>query len=243
MKIKKGDKFLCIKDVIMRFLKEVVYNKGNVYISDEDGCITDNTGYTSQRWRGLGKIHFKPLKDVDKMYTKATDRLRELHRDFTGTKLGNTDEADYFDNKYMNHKDFSFSAQSRLEGFYDKYGYDYVSEEVFIELNGLEEKSYDEDPYNWVNNAMKKSVISNKKDEIVQNNEQKDVFYYVPKEERANLFVSSGNTFNPKPYYDNSKGSLYKVATERGWNAYLFDLVKRLERGGKKDPLKQEIEK
>src|SRR5690606_15167308 len=49
--------------------------------------------------------------------------------------------------------------------------------------------------------------------------------------------------FNPQPHYDNSKGSLYKVATERGWNAYLFDLVKRLERGGKKDPLRQEIEK
>jgi len=47
----------------------------------------------------------------------------------------------------------------------------------------------------------------------------------------------------PPPYYDNTKGSLYKVATERNWNAYLFDIVKRLERGGKKDPLKQEIEK
>lgn len=44
-------------------------------------------------------------------------------------------------------------------------------------------------------------------------------------------------------YYDNSKGSLYKVATERGWNPYLFDIVKRCERGGKKDPLRQEIEK
>lgn len=49
--------------------------------------------------------------------------------------------------------------------------------------------------------------------------------------------------FNPKPYYNNSNGSLYKVATERGWSAYTFDVVKRLERGGKKDPLRQEIEK
>jgi hypothetical protein len=55
--------------------------------------------------------------------------------------------------------------------------------------------------------------------------------------------VSVNETFNPQPHYDNSKGSLYKVATERNWNAYLFDVVKRLERGGKKDPLKQEIEK
>lgn len=44
-------------------------------------------------------------------------------------------------------------------------------------------------------------------------------------------------------YYNNDNGSLYKVATERGWNSYLFDIVKRLERGGKKDPLTQEIDK
>lgn len=55
--------------------------------------------------------------------------------------------------------------------------------------------------------------------------------------------VRKTETFNPQPHYDNSKGSLYKVATERGWNPYVFDVVKRLERGGKKDPLKQEIEK
>lgn len=49
--------------------------------------------------------------------------------------------------------------------------------------------------------------------------------------------------FNPQTHYDNSKGSLYKIGTDRKWNPYLFDVVKRLERGGKKDPLKQEIEK
>lgn len=49
--------------------------------------------------------------------------------------------------------------------------------------------------------------------------------------------------FNPQPHYDNTKGSLYKVGSERNWGPYLFDVVKRLERGGKKDPLKQEIEK
>ena len=44
-------------------------------------------------------------------------------------------------------------------------------------------------------------------------------------------------------YYDNKRGSLYKIAEQRGWNAYTFDVVKRLDRGVKKDPLKQEIEK
>lgn len=50
-------------------------------------------------------------------------------------------------------------------------------------------------------------------------------------------------TLDTPDYYDNSKGSLYKVSVDRNWNGYLFDVVKRLERGGKKDPLKQEIEK
>lgn len=53
----------------------------------------------------------------------------------------------------------------------------------------------------------------------------------------------NNEVFNPQPHYDNTKGSLYKVGSERNWNPYLFDVVKRLERGGKKDPLKQEIEK
>jgi hypothetical protein len=44
-------------------------------------------------------------------------------------------------------------------------------------------------------------------------------------------------------YYDNSNGSLYKIAEQRGWGVRLFDLVKRLERNGKKDPLEQEIRK
>ena len=44
-------------------------------------------------------------------------------------------------------------------------------------------------------------------------------------------------------YYDNTNGSLYKIAEQRGWGVRLFDLVKRLERNGKKDPLEQEIRK
>ncbi len=44
-------------------------------------------------------------------------------------------------------------------------------------------------------------------------------------------------------YYDNSNGSLYKLADERNWNSYIFDIVKRLDRGGKKDPIFLEIKK
>ena len=44
-------------------------------------------------------------------------------------------------------------------------------------------------------------------------------------------------------HYDNSKGTLYKVATERNWNPYLFDIVKRLERAEKKGEFKTDLEK
>lgn len=44
-------------------------------------------------------------------------------------------------------------------------------------------------------------------------------------------------------YYDNTHGSLYKIAQQRGWSPYTFDVVKRLDRGGKKDDLRQEINK
>ena len=52
-----------------------------------------------------------------------------------------------------------------------------------------------------------------------------------------------GKDMNTPKHYDNSNGTLYKVATERGWNAYLFDIVKRLERAEKKGEFKTDLEK
>lgn len=44
-------------------------------------------------------------------------------------------------------------------------------------------------------------------------------------------------------YYDNKGGSLYLLAESRGWSSYMFDIVKRMYRGGRKDPLEIEIKK
>ena len=44
-------------------------------------------------------------------------------------------------------------------------------------------------------------------------------------------------------HYDNSKGSLYKVAAERNWNPYIFDIVKRLERAEKKGEFENDLNK
>ena len=40
--IHKGDQFLCIKDVIMNGEEnEIAYFQGEIYLSENDGCITD----------------------------------------------------------------------------------------------------------------------------------------------------------------------------------------------------------
>ena len=44
-------------------------------------------------------------------------------------------------------------------------------------------------------------------------------------------------------HYDNDNGSLYLVAEQRGWNPYLFDIVKRLERSGKKGEFESDLNK
>ena len=44
-------------------------------------------------------------------------------------------------------------------------------------------------------------------------------------------------------HYDNSKGSLYKFAEEKGLNAYEFDLIKRIVRCRKKGQFRDDLEK
>lgn len=76
MEIKKGDKFLCIKDVIMDFTGEVTYNEGNVYTSEEDGCITNNKGNINHSWEEslITGHYFKPLKALKiKTYLSPID--------------------------------------------------------------------------------------------------------------------------------------------------------------------------
>ena len=49
--IKKGDKFKCIKSVCINDNpNEVAYDKDKIYISEEDGCITDNDKNINHKW-------------------------------------------------------------------------------------------------------------------------------------------------------------------------------------------------
>lgn len=57
------------------------------------------------------------------------------------------------------------------------------------------------------------------------------------------LTVPEVKDSNIPKHYNNDNGTLYKVAQERGWNSYLFDIVKRLERSEKKGEFRSDLEK
>lgn len=83
-----------------------------------------------------------------------------------------------------------------------------------------------------------KNVFHTEKNELGYSHELDD-------EDMKGFFeiVSYKEEIETPKHYDNSKGTLYKVATERGWNSYLFDIVKRLERAEKKGEFKTDLEK
>jgi len=66
-------------------------------------------------------------------------------------------------------------------------------------------------------------------------------FYF--EDANGTFFKIKEEQFKAPKHYDNSNGSLYKVATERGWNSYLFDIVKRLERANKKGEFETDLQK
>lgn len=66
--IKKGDKFECIKPVIMDDNPlDVVYTEGELYISEYDGCITDNQNNKRHYWNDKEvAIYFKKVNTLPK---------------------------------------------------------------------------------------------------------------------------------------------------------------------------------
>lgn len=53
MEVKKGDVFICLKDVVMEVTEEVAYHEGGVYTSEEDGCITNQQGDEGHQWNEI----------------------------------------------------------------------------------------------------------------------------------------------------------------------------------------------
>ena len=61
--------------------------------------------------------------------------------------------------------------------------------------------------------------------------------------EESNILKDRFEPIEESNHYDNTNGSLYKIAKERNWNAYVFDIVKRLDRAEKKGEFISDIEK
>jgi len=65
-------------------------------------------------------------------------------------------------------------------------------------------------------------------------------------EERQRIVEQNGNDglhYQTPAHYNNENGSLYKIAEERGWNAYQFDAIKRIDRVNKKGNFVEDIKK
>lgn len=70
--IEEGDRFLCIKDVIMNLTEEVAYRKGRIYTSLQDSCITDEQGSDCHAWGSEGvNEYFRKIKIHDTAETKS----------------------------------------------------------------------------------------------------------------------------------------------------------------------------
>lgn len=62
-------------------------------------------------------------------------------------------------------------------------------------------------------------------------------------EQILNKARQKANAINPQPYYDNSKGSLYKFSEDHSLNAWEFDIIKRVVRCRKKGQFKEDLQK
>lgn len=86
MEIKKGDRFLCIKNIVMpgigKTAGKVAYTKGCVYKSDIDGNITDNMGCEDHGWGDVVKFreHFQVLLEetIDNLFRAVSSQTADL---------------------------------------------------------------------------------------------------------------------------------------------------------------------
>lgn len=83
--IKKGDAFVCIETVIMNENpNDIGYDKGRIYYSEKDGCITDNQGFKGHTWNSEAYRYFVKLVDREIVHNERVEHpshytwLREL---------------------------------------------------------------------------------------------------------------------------------------------------------------------
>lgn len=141
MKIKKGTRWVCIKDVVMEGTGEVAYIKGNVYLSEQDGCLTNEQLEVGHFWLEDSTIkeYFIPQYQLDKVYTKPTALLEKIFDKYEGKKVATTcGDIKFFDNVNGEKTTGWFVSTSWVsEDYYQERGYTYLSEKAFIEFMDL----------------------------------------------------------------------------------------------------------
>lgn len=82
---------------------------------------------------------------MERVYTPATDRLRELHKNYGGAKSGAADSANFFDNCDVDDMSGNFYACSAKtdDKVYQERNYTHLSEQEFIDFMDLEPRKQD----------------------------------------------------------------------------------------------------
>jgi len=109
-RIKQGEKFLCIKDLIMDD-DTIAYTKGKVYLSEMRNCITDNEDCTLHEMQDMDDFfeHFERVED-NKLICQLNEWIKDcqLQADFFFERGMTVSEASSLAMKvaYMNVKTF-----------------------------------------------------------------------------------------------------------------------------------------
>ena len=87
------------------------------------------------------------------------------------------------------------------------------------------------------------SVVDNKGDIQVFDRSSFNLFIKSMYQLKNNIELGDESEIEEPKYYDNSNGSLYKLAYERKWNPYVYEVVKRLDRAERKGEFISDIKK
>ena len=76
---RKGDRFLCIKDVVMSGTDTIAYTNGQTYLCQEDLCITDNQGDIDHLWDSSVSKSFIEHFEFINEHNKTIKEIAELY--------------------------------------------------------------------------------------------------------------------------------------------------------------------
>jgi hypothetical protein len=215
--IKKNDKFVCIKDYVCEESEVIVYKLGTVYEAQGLNEITDNFGATRCfRPNTLMGSTLLGQHFIPYTYVAISAHYRTL---------GSDKEAQPFA-RLLNGME-----EHQPNGIYSEPVREGLTRSEFLELESV--------LFPELENRIKEGFVTRE-----QLDKLDEKINWMDEQKIADVLQNTPTPDVSLPtYYDNTNGSLYKIAEQRGWGVRLFDLCKRLERNGKKDPLEQEIRK